>query len=105
MSLNEQALNEWEAKAARSGIPEHMRTGVALYIVHGTPPGSFLTAVLSNDLMEAMGRADDVNLRSLPAYGRFLYNEAPSACFRSAECMKTWVTRGGLEGLPQAVAA
>ena len=34
-------------------IPQHMRGGIERYVMNGVPPGSFLTAVLSNDLKEA----------------------------------------------------
>lgn len=81
-----------------SGLPEHMRDGMRLYIERGVPPGSFLTAVLSNDLMGALGKADDTNLHALPAYGRFLYNEAPSPCFGSPEHVRDWCEAGGLAG-------
>ena len=31
-------------------IPEHMRGGIERYVNHGIPPGSFLTAIICNDL-------------------------------------------------------
>lgn len=77
-------------------LPEHMRDGMRLYIEHGVQPGSFLRAVLSNDLMGALGRADDVNINALPAYGRFLYNEAPSLCWGSPDVVSAWIVRGGM---------
>ena len=83
-------------------LPEHMRDGMRLYIERGIAPGSFLRAVLSNDLMGAMGRADDVNLKALPAYGRFLYNEAPSLCFGSPEKVADWIKRGGMNAVEAA---
>lgn len=62
-----------------------------LYIENGIEPGSFLTAVLENDLMEAFGRADDINRERLFDYCSFLYNEAPPACFGSKEKVKLWI--------------
>ena len=44
------------------GIPEGMRDGLLLYLEHGFFPGSFLMAVLSNDLKEAVARGDEDNL-------------------------------------------
>lgn len=81
-----------------SSLPLHMQDGMRLYVEHGIQPGSFLTAVLSNDLMRALGRADDINLHALPAYGRFLYNDAPSWCFGSPEKVEAWIERGGMLG-------
>jgi hypothetical protein len=40
--------------------------------------GHFLTAVLSNDFVKAVNRADLTNRASLPIYARFLYNEFPA---------------------------
>jgi len=72
-------------------IPDYMMEGLELYIEHGVVPGDFLTAVIKNDLAEAVGRADDHNMRNLPAYVGYLYNEAPATCWGSAEKMKVWV--------------
>lgn len=71
-------------------IPGHCRESMRLYVEHGVLPGSFLTAVLCNDFMEACGKADDVN-RHLWDYANFLYNYAPSNCFGSPEAVKAWV--------------
>lgn len=40
-------------------------------------PGHFLSAILRNDFMEATGRADDINVKMLDIYAKFLYNEVP----------------------------
>ena len=42
-------------------IPDYMRGGLRRYLAHGIEPGSFLSAVLRNDLIDACGRADDTN--------------------------------------------
>ena len=42
-------------------LPEHIRKGARLYIEHGVIPGSFLQAIICNDLTESFKRADDVN--------------------------------------------
>ena len=72
-------------------IPEHMAQGLDLYINEGIEPGSFLMAVLCNDLMEACGRADHINIRNLPAYCGYLYNEAPPQCFGSPAKVEAWI--------------
>lgn len=79
-------------------LPPHMADAMKLYIENGIPPGSFLSAVLSNDLMGALGRADDVNRSALHRYGTFLYSYAPPACFGSPDLFLAWVERGGLAG-------
>lgn len=79
-------------------LPEHMRDGFRLYIERGVPGGSFMTAVLSNNLMAAMQSADDVNRKRIFDICLFLYNQAPLECWGSSEMVDRWVERGGLQG-------
>ena len=44
----------------------------------GFPLGHFLTAVVNNDLIEAVFRADDVNIKALKLYAWFLTWNIPS---------------------------
>lgn len=61
------------------------------YARQHVPLGSFLTAVLENNLMEACGRADSDNLANLPAICAYVYNEMPSTCHGSPAKVKTWL--------------
>ena len=72
-------------------LPEHMRGAARRYIETGIPPGSFLQAVICNDLREALGRADHINAANMQDIVGFFYNEAPSQCWGSLENMKTWI--------------
>ncbi len=72
-------------------IPEHMHGALKRYIEDGILPGGFLTAVLQNNLKEAIGRADHLNMDQLPNYVRFLYNFAPGPCWGSPEKVAAWV--------------
>lgn len=92
------------AAVAKKGVPEHCQGGLVRYIVHGIPPGSFLLAVLTNDLMGALGKADEVNRDALHAYGSFLYNDAPADCHGSPAKVAAWIKRGGMVGANQKVA-
>lgn len=74
-------------------IPEYMMAGLLRYIEHGIPPGSFLEAVLENDLKAAVGRADDINMRNIPAYIGYLYNEAPRGCWGSPKIVEAWINQ------------
>lgn len=40
----------------------------------GYPGGSFVQAVVDNNLMEAVGRADFTNVKMLPFYCKLIYN-------------------------------
>jgi len=78
-------------------IPKHMHQGVALYISKHQPPGDFLRAVLQNDLQDACGRADDMNIEALHVYCAFLYNHAPSGCWGSKGVVKEWLSQDSSE--------
>lgn len=80
-------------------LPEHIRDGVRLYIEHGVPPGGFLTAVISNDLKNALGRADDIHRPRLHDIVRFFYCDAPAGCWGSPEALDEWIDAGGLIGI------
>ena len=71
-------------------IPFYMYDGLIFWILYGELPGDFLTAVLKNDLKEAIARADDINRDRLRNYVQFLYNEAPNQCWGSPEKVKAW---------------
>jgi hypothetical protein len=79
-------------------VPEHMRDGLVLWIEHGIMTGNFMTALMENDLMEAMGRADDENANNIKSWCIFLYSYAPRGCFGSPERVKMWRSHKGLEG-------
>ena len=81
-------------------IPDHMIGGLRRYIENGIKPGSFLTALLCNDLRETCERADDVNRHRIYDYVKFLYNYAPAGIWGSPEIVAQWIERKGL-GWPE----
>lgn len=85
--------------AAELILPEHMVDGMVAWVMDGQWAGDFLMAVLANDLMGALGQADHINMESLPAYGRFLCNDAPGGCWGSAETVHDWHDCQGLNGI------
>jgi len=74
---------------------EDLRT----YLEEGRPTNHFLTALLENDLMECMGRADTKNRQALYAYCIWLQTYTPRSCYGSKERMTTWIAHKGLSGL------
>jgi hypothetical protein len=72
-------------------IPEHILPGLARYLARGVVPGSFMEAMLTNDLRGVMQCADDQNMRALPAIWSFLYNSIPSSAWGSPDNMHKWV--------------
>jgi len=77
-----------------SRIPDHMMSALRRYIDNKIKPGDFLTAVLTNDLRGAVGRADHININIIPVYVSYLYNEAPGNCWGSTERVKEYLEIG-----------
>lgn len=73
-------------------VPEHLRAGLVRYFSDGILPGSFLQAVLSNDLAAAISRADPVALRGLETIVAFLANVAPARAWGSRAAVLAWTT-------------
>ena len=61
------------------------------YLTGHVPTGSFLEAVISNDLRESCARADDDNMWQLPIIVAYLYNEAPTGSWGSRENYIRWL--------------
>lgn len=55
--------------------------------------GSFMMAVVSNDLHEACSRADDVNRYNLWDIVGWFYNEAPSDAWGSPAKVNAWLAK------------
>lgn len=83
-------------------LTDYSLSSIMLYIDHGIEPGSFMSAVLCNDLRLACMQADYWNIRNIPAYISFLYNWAPSGCWGQEDKFVAWIEEGGLigKGLP-----
>lgn len=84
-----------------SNIPDHMHEGIRGYVDHGISPGSFLRAVLCNDLMSAANNADSINRRYLFEYAALLYNELPRVCWGDSSKVDTWISKKGMEQYEQ----
>ncbi len=72
-------------------IPQNTKEGLDRYVNDRIPTGSFLYAVLTNDLFEATGRADNNNKGALFQICQYIYNELPSGCWGSPEIVKEWL--------------
>jgi hypothetical protein len=71
-------------------IPEYMFPALRAYVFDGDVLEDFIEAIICNDLYRACETADDENLKNLPAYVAFFYNETPSDCWGSYEAMLEW---------------
>lgn len=72
-------------------LPENLREGVQLYFERGCPPGHFLKAVICNDLVDAVGRADLNNQRNLAEIVKFFVNYIPAVAWGSEESYQQWI--------------
>lgn len=90
--------------AFRGVIPEHVVEPLLMYVEGGIIPGGFLVSVLSNDLMGATSKADNVNKRMLTEICKTVYNEIPHDAWGSWEKVKAWNYKGGLYGYEEAIA-
>jgi hypothetical protein len=72
-------------------IRQDVKESLDRYVQYGIMPGGFLTAVLENDLFEAVGRADAYNLATLADICRYVYNDMPSSCWGSPEKVDRYV--------------
>ena len=74
-------------------IPISIKQSLDSYVEHRIPTGDFLNAVLSNDLFEAIGRADDINIIFLHNICGYIYNELPTLCHGSPKRVRKWLQR------------
>jgi len=82
-------------------VPNHMHDAVINYIEKGWEPGSFLQAVIENDLSGAASRADLANQKCLFEWAQYFYGYAPRTAWGSPQAYDRWVKHKGLEGLEQ----
>jgi len=61
------------------------------YVCHQIETGSFLRAVLENDLQEACARADIQNQKIICDIVHYCFNEIPSTCWGSKEAVQKWL--------------
>lgn len=91
----------WDELAAQrlQRIAPDLESCFARWVMTGDQSfGGFLSAFFQNDLMNAVCRADVVNLARLPELLRWIYSYAPSCSYGSKAQMKDWRARGGLDG-------
>lgn len=86
-------------RAKEVGVPEHLIEGLVAYATDRRPTGGFLQAVLSNDLFEAMKRADSKSLAGIVRVTAFIYHNFPFDSFGSPEIVAAWLSKTNSETL------
>jgi hypothetical protein len=67
------------------------------YKEHGIPPGDFLYAVLTNNLLAAFGCADEQNALDMREIAMFVYDNLPAGCHGTRQRVADWIKQGGME--------
>jgi hypothetical protein len=93
--LRAMAAKYYRDAMAKCGVPEHMHDHLVNYLVHYRVTGSFLRAVLDNNLRLAIGQADEVNKGALAEIVRFLVDVAPAYAWGSERAVDAWIAKGG----------
>jgi len=70
---------------------EDIRESLDAYVQQRRPLGGFLQAVIENDLLGAVGRADSRNVMQLQAIAAYVYNDMPSVCHGSPALYAAWL--------------
>jgi hypothetical protein len=79
-----------------NGLPEVLRIGYARWWLFGIPAGSFLQAVIENNMFKGVTKADDGNLANLKPIVLWFYNNADSRAIGINA--KAWGDAGGYFG-------
>lgn len=81
-----------EFKFEGDSIPDYMCDAIERYLNAHVSPGSFLYAVLCNDLKGACQHADHNNIKRLHVYVAYFYNCAPMNAWGSPEKVEKWLS-------------
>lgn len=75
-------------------IPEHTKESLMNYFNNCYDPGSFVKAVLVNDLYAAASRSDHINRPEIANIAMWVINNAPYGSYGDHETVKEWLNRG-----------
>lgn len=76
-----------------SKIEPRFKEAIDCYVADHCPTGSFLEAVLENNLKEAFGRADTEAMDNLRHIVCYCYNNIPGGCWGSQKIVAAWLRK------------
>ena len=79
-------------------IPNHIKGVIDRYVQHGYDGGSFVEALMTNDLVGVFSRGDDENIRYLKDIVQYCYMKIPASCWGSEEKYNKWLSHNGFDG-------
>ena len=80
-------------------LPEQFRGMAERYLRKGIPPGHFLEAVIKNDLLESLNRADKEAKANLHGIVLWFYWEAPGDSWGNKKAFDAMIAGKGYEGM------
>ncbi len=83
-----------------SEAPASILAAIDRFVEHRIAPGSFVTAVLSNDLAGAFRTADEDSLRGLRDIMWHIHWEIPGGCHGSKSKVENWLKGQEVEASP-----
>jgi len=72
-------------------LPSRTKEAIDRYVADRCPVGGFLRAVLSNNLTESFGRADQENRNNLYDIVSYCYNNLPAGCWGNPDKVTYWL--------------
>lgn len=91
--LFKMAEHHYRLAMVQCGVPAHLHEGLVFYLVYRRMTGSFLRAVLDNNLRLALARGDAESIAGLRELGQFLVNYAPMHAWGSEEAVDEWLAK------------
>tara|TARA_R110000744_G_scaffold114766_1_gene214698 strand:+ start:109 stop:369 length:261 start_codon:yes stop_codon:yes gene_type:complete len=71
--------------------PVHILDSINRYVEDGLEPGGFVKAVLSNDLVDALNKADTASLSGLKDILKYCIWKIPPECWGSRAKVDAWI--------------
>lgn len=90
-ALTEAWITHRHSEGLTSIIPARITEAIVRYGEQGTPPGSFLEAVLANDLFRAVAKADAQSYLALEAILWRIANTLPIQSYGSYPKVQKWI--------------
>ena len=75
-------------------VPQHTLEALDRYWKYGYAPGSFLTTLLTGNVFDAIGRADNWNKEALGHIVYYIIHYAPRGSYGSPALVQDWINRG-----------
>jgi len=91
MNITVYSRNRLYETFKRWDVPRDFADTMANYLIYGYPPGSFFTAILANDFMQAIASSHPINtINSLKALVGWINEYCPKEAYGSYARVEGW---------------